>query len=109
MCNDISASKNAKGTQGTMLGRNRPGGISIASQRAGYREEAKVRARLGNYGNAMSSEVNIPLTSDVAFRSVSSTIQPRLVARHGGRERTTKGRQTGVRGANALNAPGDKE
>jgi iron complex outermembrane receptor protein len=70
MFNDIQHVEVLKGPQGTLFGRNSAGGaISIVTNEPGYREEAKVRARLGNYEERyVDAMVNIPLTSDIAFR-----------------------------------------
>src|SRR5579859_3826832 len=68
--NDIQRVEVLKGPQGTLFGRNSAGGaISIVTNEPGYREEATVRARLGNYEERyVDAMVNIPLTSDIAFR-----------------------------------------
>ncbi|HLZ98526.1 MAG TPA: TonB-dependent receptor, partial [Steroidobacteraceae bacterium] len=70
MFNDIQRVEVLKGPQGTLFGRNSAGGaISIVTNEPGYREEATVRARLGNYEERyVDAMVNIPLTSDIAFR-----------------------------------------
>src|SRR5260221_12373761 len=70
MFNDIQRVEVLKGPQGTLFGRNSAGGaISIVTNEPGYREEAKVRARLGNYEERyVDAMVNIPLTSYIAFR-----------------------------------------
>jgi iron complex outermembrane recepter protein len=71
MFNDIQRVEVLKGPQGTLFGRNSAGGaISIITNGPDFNNTAgDVKVRFGNYGERyVDGMVNIPITSDLAFR-----------------------------------------
>lgn len=110
MFNDIQRVEVLKGPQGTLFGRNSAGGaISIVTNAPDFKLEGNAKVRFGNYGERyVDGMVNIPITSDLAFRISFVDNQSRGWLRDAGDgQYYEKNDDWGSRAQLGWNAPGD--
>jgi iron complex outermembrane receptor protein len=110
MFNDIQRVEVLKGPQGTLFGRNSAGGaISIVTNAPDFNLEGNAKVRFGNYGERyVDGMVNIPITSDLAFRVSFVDNQSRGWLRDAGDgQYYEKNDDWGSRAQLGWNAPGD--
>ena len=110
MFNDIQRVEVLKGPQGTLFGRNSAGGaISIVTNAPDFNLEGNAKVRFGNYGERyVDGMVNIPITSDLAFRISFVDNQSRGWLRDAGDgQYYEKNDDWGSRAQLGWNAPGD--